>query len=64
MPGRHFPPGGCTGTYLCAKDEPRDDTVCAYADMPGMHTMLSVEPLLRTLRNLVIPMDYSNNTVP
>jgi hypothetical protein len=27
-----LPPGGCAGTYLCAKDEPRDDTVCAYAD--------------------------------
>ena len=35
MGRRQFPPNGCARVYLRAKDETRDDTVCAYADMGG-----------------------------
>jgi hypothetical protein len=37
MGRRQFPPNGCARVYLRAKDETRDDTVCACADMGGAY---------------------------
>jgi hypothetical protein len=37
MGRRQFPPKRGARVCLCAKDETRDDTVCACADMGGVY---------------------------